>query len=348
MKSLVIVRRFLVVRFSRMLAQLPPVSRVAHSIDAPSVYTRSRTSMLPRSYGRGYGGEEELWRARARQVPMGFDGRCLGRRRRCALPRERREPLRHGPRARRRRGHHAEIRVRGTERRVALHLKHNASSGRARRPRNALRRFQLGYALRIEIAAMRARMGRRRASRGRSLARERREGADLAAHGYDRAALVVHGESRSPGVAFREEGLCSSHEGPADGRADDAVVHRRRPAPRYCLGNVASVRGIQSSGSPAVRRPSKRGGMFGARANALRLSSTSPKCGCRRPIIGWRGFNRRSSTRGMPRGLFGKVNLMARLNHVQTYAFDRQNQTTGISEIAPLPDMLGTCQNRRE
>ena len=39
---------------------------------------------------------------------------------------------------------------------------------------------------------------------------------------------------------------------------------------------------------------------------------------------------------------------MARLNHVQTDAFNRQNQTTGVSEIAPLPDMLGTCQNRRE
>jgi len=35
------------------------------------------------------------------------------------------------------------------------------------------------------------------------------------------------------------------------------------------------------------------------------------------------------------------------LNHVQTDAFKRQNRTIGISEIN-LPDMLGTCQNRRE
>ena len=38
---------------------------------------------------------------------------------------------------------------------------------------------------------------------------------------------------------------------------------------------------------------------------------TSPKCGCRRPIIGSRGFNRRSSTRGMARGLFGRIDLLA-------------------------------------
>src|SRR5258706_7787866 len=73
---------------------------------------------------------------------------------------------------------------------------------------------------------------------------------------------------------------------------------------------------------------------------------------------------RRSSTRGMPRGLFGRNDLMAahsksvssyrmirgpfgRLNHVQTDAFNRQNRTTGISEIT-LPDMPRTRQNRRD
>jgi hypothetical protein len=73
MKSLVIVRRFLVVRFSRMLP--PPGVACGHSIDPPSVYTRSRTSMPPRSHGRGYG-EEELWKAPARRVPMGFGGKA--------------------------------------------------------------------------------------------------------------------------------------------------------------------------------------------------------------------------------------------------------------------------------
>ena len=76
------------------------------------------TPMVVKSAGlaAAYGGEEELWKARARQVPMGFGGN-VGRRQRCALPRERREPLRHGPRARRRWGRHAEICVRGSNRR---------------------------------------------------------------------------------------------------------------------------------------------------------------------------------------------------------------------------------------
>jgi hypothetical protein len=55
-----------------------------------------------------------------------------------------------------------------------------------------------------------------------------------------------------------------------------------------------------------------------------------------------------SSTRGMPRGLFGRIDMMARLKHRPNRCLQPQNQTTGISEIAPLPDMLGTCQNRRE
>ena len=48
------------------------------------------TPMVVKSAGlaAAYGGEEELWKARARQVPMGFGGNALGRRRRRALPRE--------------------------------------------------------------------------------------------------------------------------------------------------------------------------------------------------------------------------------------------------------------------
>jgi len=47
-----ILSRFLVVRFSRTLA--PPGVACGHSIDAPSVYTRSRTSMPPALVRQGF------------------------------------------------------------------------------------------------------------------------------------------------------------------------------------------------------------------------------------------------------------------------------------------------------
>ena len=43
-----------------------------------------------------------------------------------------------------------------------------------------------------------------------------------------------------------------------------------------------------------------------------------------------------------------RVSRFRRLNHVQTDAFNRQNQTTDISEITPEPDMARTWQDRRE
>jgi hypothetical protein len=45
------------------------------------------------------------------------------------------------------------------------------------------------------------------------------------------APPVLHGDLGLRGVALREESLGSGNEGPADGRADDAVVDRGRPAP---------------------------------------------------------------------------------------------------------------------
>src|SRR4029077_9585235 len=100
-----------------------------------------------------------------------------------------------------------------------------------------------------EIAAPRARMGRRRASRRRGFVREGREGADLAAHGYDRGSPVLHGDLGLRGTAFREEGLGGSNEGSPDRRADDAIVDGGRPAPRYCLNRAALPLSFVKAGS---------------------------------------------------------------------------------------------------
>ena len=59
----------------------------------------------------GYPAARRSCGARATAGAHGLRRRCLGRRLGRGLPRQRREPLRHGPRARGRRRHHAEIRV---------------------------------------------------------------------------------------------------------------------------------------------------------------------------------------------------------------------------------------------
>ena len=88
---------------------------------------------------------------------------------------------------------------------VACTVEHDASAWRARGSRTSFVGIMQGDALRIEIVALQARLGRGRAFRGRSLAREGREGADLATRRYDGRALVPHGDLGLLGVALREE-----------------------------------------------------------------------------------------------------------------------------------------------
>jgi hypothetical protein len=131
----------------------------------------------------------------------------------------------------------------------------------------------------------------------------------------------------------------------ASGRTGRRRDRRSRPTSSPVLPRQCRQRARHSIlRQPRVALAFKKARYVRCTRKCSRLSSPSPKCGCRRPIIGSRGFMRRSSTRGMPRGLFGRIDLMARLNHRPNRCLQPQNQTTGISEIAPLPGMLGTCQ----
>ena len=67
----------------------------------------------------------------------------------------------------------------------------------------------------IVIAALRARLGRRRAFRSRGLARERREVPILPCMATMVEPLCLMAISVSGAWPFREERLGSSHEGPA-------------------------------------------------------------------------------------------------------------------------------------